>query len=75
LNNSNNEAPIAKNFIAGSFLNAACGEMIDSEEPATGRVWLKIVNSNSADVDLAASSAHNAFARFDLIKNLTLKCI
>jgi len=62
LNNSNNELPIVKNYIAGSFLNAAGGELLDSEEPATGKVWLKIVKSGSADVDLAASSAHNAFA-------------
>jgi hypothetical protein len=89
---NNSDQPVAKNFIAGSFLNAACGELLDSEEPATGlffvglvffkvfkthkntekfqqflgRVWLKIVNSSTADVDLACSAAHNAFPGYVL---------
>jgi aldehyde dehydrogenase (NAD+) len=58
-----NELPYAKNFIGGSFLNAACGEWLDSEEPATGRVWLKVANSNGSDVDLAVTAATNAFSR------------
>jgi hypothetical protein len=36
LNTTNDQQPVAKNFINGSFLNAACGELMDSEEPATG---------------------------------------
>jgi acyl-CoA reductase-like NAD-dependent aldehyde dehydrogenase len=57
----NTDQPIANNFISGSFLNATCGDFLDSEEPATGRVWLKVANSNEVDVDLACSAAHNAF--------------
>lgn len=40
---NNSDQPVAKNFIAGSFLNAACGELLDSEEPATGLFFVGLV--------------------------------
>ncbi|KAI6204680.1 Aldehyde dehydrogenase family protein [Aphelenchoides besseyi] len=54
-------SPVAKNYINGQFENPKDGKWLDSEEPATGRTWLKVADSNEADVDDAVAAAHSAF--------------
>ena len=47
-------------FIDGGF-TAETGEMIDSVDPATGRVWARISRGTDADADLAMRAADRAF--------------
>lgn len=56
-----NEDPKIGNFIGNQFVPASCGEYMDSEDPSTGKTWLKVANSNSVDVEAAVNIAHKAF--------------
>uniref|UniRef100_A0A914D3Q6 Aldehyde dehydrogenase domain-containing protein n=1 Tax=Acrobeloides nanus TaxID=290746 RepID=A0A914D3Q6_9BILA len=47
------------NFIDGKFVDAE--RQMESEEPATGEIWLKIPRSGQADVDKAVDAAYQAF--------------
>lgn len=49
------------NFIDGKYLAPSSGEYIDNYSPRTGKVYGKIANSNSKDVDLAVQAARRAF--------------
>ena len=44
-------------FIGGSFVDAASGETIDVENPATGQVIAKVPGSAAEDVDRAVNAA------------------
>jgi aminomuconate-semialdehyde/2-hydroxymuconate-6-semialdehyde dehydrogenase len=50
-----------RNFINGSYRAPIDQNYIDNVEPATGRVYGQIPNSNQADVDLAVHAAEAAF--------------
>ncbi len=47
-----------ENFVDGEF--EAASSYVDSYEPATGKVWAKIPDSDAATVDRAASAASGA---------------
>ena len=49
----------AENFIGGQF--EAAKTYLDSIEPATGKVWAQIPDSDAADVEKAVSAAKKAF--------------
>jgi 1-pyrroline dehydrogenase len=49
-------------FIGGSFVDAASGETIDVENPATGQVIAKVPGSAAEDVDRAVNAAEQAYA-------------
>lgn len=49
------------NFINGEFQEPKSGKFIDNIEPATGKVYCLIPDSDKADVDEAVSAAQNAF--------------
>jgi hypothetical protein len=51
------------NFIDGKFVDAE--RQMESEEPATGEIWLKIPRSGQADVDKAVEAAYKAFNRLN----------
>src|SRR5690242_5659535 len=51
-----------KNFIDGKFVEPVNGKYLDNIEPATGKPYSKVVDSDSPDVDLAAGAAEKAFA-------------
>jgi acyl-CoA reductase-like NAD-dependent aldehyde dehydrogenase len=55
-------------FIGGSFVDAASGETIDVENPATGQVIAKVPGSAAEDVDRAVNAAEQAYASW---KNTT----
>ncbi len=49
-------------FIGGEWVDAASGETLDVENPATGEVIAKVPASSSEDVDRAVDAAEKAFA-------------
>jgi len=47
-------------YINGSFVPAASGEIFETSDPYSGRVWATIARGSSADVDAAVTAAKNA---------------
>ena len=66
-NNENSELVIVQNFIDGQF--EASDSYLDSLEPANGKVWAKIPDSDEAVVDKAVKAAKKAFKGW---KNLSV---
>lgn len=50
-----------QNFIDGKYCEPISGNYIDNFEPATGKVYSLIPNSDARDVELAVSAAEKAF--------------
>jgi aminomuconate-semialdehyde/2-hydroxymuconate-6-semialdehyde dehydrogenase len=51
-----------QNFIDGKFIEPITGRYLDNIEPATGKPYSKVADSDSPDVDLAVGAAEKAFA-------------
>jgi aminomuconate-semialdehyde/2-hydroxymuconate-6-semialdehyde dehydrogenase len=51
-----------RNFIDGQFVGPVGGKYIDNIEPATGKPYSEVADSDSRDVDLAVAAADKAFA-------------
>lgn len=49
-----------KLFIAGEWSKPAAGEMVDSLDPSTGRVWAKVAFAGPEDIDRAVFAANEA---------------
>ncbi|HEY5797960.1 MAG TPA: aldehyde dehydrogenase [Bosea sp. (in: a-proteobacteria)] len=47
-------------FIAGTFVDPAGGEWLDSTDPFSGRVWARIARGDARDVDRAVKAAREA---------------
>jgi aminomuconate-semialdehyde/2-hydroxymuconate-6-semialdehyde dehydrogenase len=50
-----------QNFINGEFLEPISGNYLDNIEPATGRPYSQVADSDAHDVDLAVAAAEKAF--------------
>ena len=50
-----------QNFIGGQFRDAVKGKTLDNYEPATGRVYSTVPDSDEEDVELAYVAARDAF--------------
>jgi aminomuconate-semialdehyde/2-hydroxymuconate-6-semialdehyde dehydrogenase len=50
-----------KNYIGGKLQSASSGGWLDDFEPATGKVYARIPESDGADVDAAVAAATEAF--------------
>lgn len=50
-----------KNFINGQFIDPICGQYIDNFEPATGKVYSLIPDSDEKDIEMAVLAAEKAF--------------
>lgn len=50
-----------KNYIGGKLQPASSGGWLDDHEPATGKVYARIPDSDGADVDSAVAAAAQAF--------------
>lgn len=50
-----------KNFVGGEFIAPVNGNYIDNYEPATGKVYCQIPNSDAADVELAVKAAEQVY--------------
>lgn len=52
------------NYIDGEFQPAQSGGWLDNYEPATGKVYSRIPDSDTGDIDVATASAGAAFAKW-----------
>src|SRR3954453_11062781 len=50
-----------QNFIDGEFVEPISGRYIDNVEPATGKPYSQVADSDAHDVDLAVAAAEKAF--------------
>ena len=50
-----------QNFINGKYCEPIGGQYIDNYEPATGKVYSLIPNSDERDVEMAVQAAEKAF--------------
>src|SRR4051794_6355653 len=55
------ELPRIDNFIAGQFVRPAAGKYLDNIEPATGKPYSLVPDSDSSDVEAALAAAEQAF--------------
>src|SRR6266849_7085255 len=51
-----------RNFIDGQFVKPVGGKYLDNIEPATGKPYSQVADSDGRDVDLAVAAAEKAFA-------------
>src|SRR5213078_2418535 len=51
-----------QNFIDGKFVDPVGGKYLDNIEPATGKAYSQVADSDTRDVDLAVAAAEKAFA-------------
>src|ERR1043165_9620352 len=51
-----------RNFIDGQFVEPVGGKYLDNIEPATGKPYSQVPDSDSRDVELAVAAAQKAFA-------------
>lgn len=51
-----------RNFIDGELLEPAGGKYLDNIEPATGKAYSLVPDSDSKDIDLAVAAAEKAFS-------------
>jgi aminomuconate-semialdehyde/2-hydroxymuconate-6-semialdehyde dehydrogenase len=51
-----------KNFIDGTFVEPVGGKYLDNIEPATGKPYSQVPDSDARDVELAVAAAEKAFA-------------
>src|SRR6059058_2904493 len=56
------ETPQIRNFINGEFVEPIGGKYLDNIEPATGKPYSQVADSDGRDVDLAVAAAEKAFA-------------
>ncbi|HEY1769410.1 MAG TPA: aldehyde dehydrogenase [Chthoniobacterales bacterium] len=59
-----NELEKIANFIGGEFLAPIGGKYLDNIEPATGRPYSLVPDSDTHDVERAVASAENAFPKW-----------
>jgi aminomuconate-semialdehyde/2-hydroxymuconate-6-semialdehyde dehydrogenase len=50
-----------RNFINGEFVKPAGGKYLDNIEPATGKSYSQVADSDARDIDLAVAGAEKAF--------------
>jgi len=50
-----------RNFIDGQFVEPVSGKYLDNIEPATGKPYSQVSDSDAHDVDLAVAAADKAF--------------
>src|SRR6184192_553331 len=53
-----------QNFIDGQFVDPVGGKYLDNIEPATGKPYSQVADSDTRDVDLAVAAAEKAFAEW-----------
>jgi len=50
-----------RNFIDGQFVEPVGGKYLDNIEPATGKPYSQVADSDAGDVELAVAAAEKAF--------------
>src|SRR5438128_8883103 len=56
--------PTIQNFIDGQFIEPIGGRYLDNIEPATGKPYSQVADSDARDVDLAVAAAEKAFVEW-----------
>ncbi len=56
------ESPRIQNFIDSQFMEPLSGRYFDNIEPATGKPYSQVADSDTRDVELAVAAAEKAFA-------------
>jgi acyl-CoA reductase-like NAD-dependent aldehyde dehydrogenase len=56
------ELPLIQNFVDGEFVEPISGKYLDNIEPATGKPYSQVADSDAREVDLAVSAAERAFS-------------
>ena len=56
-----------QNFIDGQFVEPLGGQYFDNVEPATGKAYSQVADSDARDVDLAVAAAEKAFIEWSRI--------
>src|SRR5438128_618845 len=56
--------PTIQNFIDGQFIEPVSGRYLDNIEPATGKPYSQVADSDARDVDLAVAAAEKAFSEW-----------
>jgi aminomuconate-semialdehyde/2-hydroxymuconate-6-semialdehyde dehydrogenase len=64
-----------QNFIDGQFIEPISGRYLDNIEPATGKPYSQVADSDSRDVDLAVAVAEKAFADWSRKSAAERSCI
>ena len=59
-----------QNYINGEMMAPASGKYLDNYEPATGKIYSQIPDSDEVDVEIAVNAAANAFEGW---KNLSIE--
>jgi aminomuconate-semialdehyde/2-hydroxymuconate-6-semialdehyde dehydrogenase len=55
------ESPQIRNFIGGQFVEPSSGRYLENIEPATGKAYSYVADSDASDVALAVAAAEKAF--------------
>ena len=55
------ELPQIQNFIDGQFVDPTGGRYIDNIEPATGKPYSQVADSDARDVEAAVAAGEQAF--------------
>jgi aminomuconate-semialdehyde/2-hydroxymuconate-6-semialdehyde dehydrogenase len=58
------ESPQIQNFIDGQFIEPIGGKYLDNIEPATGKPYSQIADSDARDVEVAVAAAEKAFVEW-----------
>src|SRR5213596_129162 len=61
------ESSQVRNFINGAFVEPINGQYLDNIEPATGKPYCQVADSDNRDVDLAVAAAEKAFPKWSSI--------
>jgi len=56
-----------RNFIGGQFVEPASGKYLDNIEPATGKSYSQVADSDASDVELAVAAAEKAFGSWSKV--------
>src|SRR4030095_14285623 len=64
-----------RNFIDGQFVEPVGGKYLDNIEPATGKSYSQVADSDNRDVELAVATAEKAFANWSKTSAIERSCI
>jgi aminomuconate-semialdehyde/2-hydroxymuconate-6-semialdehyde dehydrogenase len=55
------ESPQIRNFIGGEFVEPISGKYLDNIEPATGKPYSQVADSDAQDINLAVTAYETEF--------------
>src|SRR6266705_6071720 len=67
--------PTIQNFIDGQFIEPVSGKYLDNIEPATGKPYSQVADSDARDVDLAVAAGEKAFRNWSQTPATDRSCV